>query len=133
MTNVLIFGGRDFKDYDLLKEKCDAILASISDEITVISGKASGADKLGEDYADEKKYSKRYFPAKWDDLNAIPCRIKHNKYGKPYNVLAGFNSDSAMVKEADIAIGFWNGKSTGTKDSINLCKKKGITLEVIMY
>ncbi|GCD11725.1 SLOG family protein [Clostridium tagluense] len=133
MINVFIFGGRDFNNYELLKSKCDLILKDITDDITVISGRAKGADSLGERYAVEKGYKTEYFPAQWDDLEATPCKIKYNKYDKPYNALAGFNRNRDMVDTSDIAIGFWDGLSHGTKDSIELCKKKGIRLEVVNY
>jgi predicted Rossmann fold nucleotide-binding protein DprA/Smf involved in DNA uptake len=133
MIKVLIAGGRFFNDYELLKSKCDEILADILDRITVVSGHARGADELGEDYADEKGYEIDTHPAKWDDLNAEPCVIGYNKYGKLYNKLAGFNRNKEMMSIADIVICFWDGKSKGTKDTINLAKKTGKELYVINY
>lgn len=131
--NILIAGGRDFQNYDLLKIKCDEILKNITQDITIISGHANGADKLGEDYADEKGYKKDLYPAKWSDLEAVPCKIKYNSYGKPYSSLAGFNRNRDMIEVADIVICFWDGKSRGTKDIINLTKKKNKRLEIIYY
>lgn len=133
MTNVFIFGGRDFNDYELLKQKCDEILKDIQDNITIISGNASGADSLGERYAKEKGYNVELHPAKWNDLETIPCKIKYNKYGKAYNCLAGMNRNKDMANIADIGIAFWDGKSSGTANSIKLCKSKGIRLEIIRY
>lgn len=133
MIKVMIFGGRDFNNYNLLKEKCDEILKDIEDEIVIVSGKASGADSLGERYAKEKRYIIEEYPAKWNDLNATPCRIKVNRYGREYNTLAGMNRNKDMVNASDIAIGFWDGKSKGTANSISLAKKKGIRLEIIKY
>lgn len=133
MINVLIFGGRDFTDYQLLKTKCDEILKDVTDDITIISGHALGADIQGEKYASEKGYDIDIHVARWNDLEAIPCRIKYNKYGKAYNCLAGMNRNKDMVQVSDIAIGFWDGKSKGTANSIDLCNKKGIRIEIINY
>jgi len=51
---VLIAGSRDFKDYDLLAEKCDRLLSlKCLTHTIIISGAARGADQLGERYARE--------------------------------------------------------------------------------
>ena len=52
---VIIAGGRDFKDYNRLKEVCDKILIN-QNNIEIISGTAGGADTLGERYAQDKGY-----------------------------------------------------------------------------
>lgn len=43
---VIIAGGRDFNDYELLKEKCDYYLQNLKD-IIIVEGEANGADLLG--------------------------------------------------------------------------------------
>lgn len=133
MTNIFIFGGRNFNNYVLLKQKCDEILKGIRDDVIIVSGHAIGADSLGERYAKERGYGIDLHPAKWDDLAVNPCKIKYNKYGKAYNCLAGMNRNKDMANIADIGIAFWDGKSSGTANSINLCKSKGIRLEIIKY
>ena len=57
MFRVIIAGGRDFDDYQLLKATMDKLLCNITDEITVVCGQAKGADTLGEQYAMEKGYA----------------------------------------------------------------------------
>lgn len=57
MFRVIIAGGRDFDDYQLLKATMDKLLCNITDEITVVCGQAKGADTLGEQYAMEKGYT----------------------------------------------------------------------------
>ena len=125
---LAIVGSRTFNDYKLLKEECDKILCIN----TIISGGAKGADTLAERYAKEKGYNLKVFPAKWHDFNAIPCKIKYNKYG-PYNSLAGYNRNDRIVRTADIVIAFWDGKSTGTASTIKLAKKYSKRLIVIEY
>ena len=50
---VIIAGGRDFSDYELLLEKCDYYLTEKTN-VEVVSGGAKGADILGERYAKER-------------------------------------------------------------------------------
>lgn len=61
MFRVIIAGGRDFKDYDLLVKTMNHLLSNIKDDITVVCGKARGADTLGEQYAKEQGYAVQYF------------------------------------------------------------------------
>lgn len=116
---VIIAGGRDFNDYELLKRKCDYYLSNIDSkvDIVIISGCAFGADTLGEKYAMEKNYYLDKHPADWD------------KYGKS----AGYRRNKEMVDIASAAICFWDGKSKGTKHTIDLCKEKGIPCKVVRY
>lgn len=116
---VIIAGGRDFNDYELLKKKCDYYLSNIDNrvDIVIISGAARGADSLGEQYAKERGYKIESHPANWD------------KYGKS----AGYKRNKEMVYIASGAICFWDGKSKGTKHTIDLCKEKGIPVKIVKY
>ena len=115
---VLIAGGRDFNDYELLKMKCDYFTGFMpTGEIVIISGHARGADLLGERYAEERQRKLEIHPADWE------------KYGKS----AGYIRNKEMVDEADMAICFWDGKSKGTEHTINLCEKKGIPCKIVNY
>ena len=115
---VIIAGGRDFNNYELLKEKCDYYLSHLDTcNIVIISGHARGADTLGEKYAKEKGYEIESHPADW------------NKYGKS----AGYKRNVEMADVASAAICFWNGKSKGTKHMIDIAKEKGIPVKVVRY
>jgi len=49
MNKIIIAGGRNFSDYNTLCKYCDLALSTLDkDKITIVSGKARGADKLGE-------------------------------------------------------------------------------------
>lgn len=132
MVKVLIAGSRDFNNYEMLKSKVDFLLQNIKDEIIIISGTAKGADRLGEEYANEKGYKIERYPALWYNLSE-PCKIKYDSLGKAYNVLAGLKRNEYMVKEADYIIEFWNGKSSGTKYTIEYARKLGKKIKVIRY
>lgn len=115
---VIIAGGRDFNDYELLKKKCDYYLSNLDRaDVVIVSGAARGADKLGEQYAKERGYKIDSHPADWD------------KYGKS----AGYRRNKEMVDIASAAICFWDGKSKGTKHTIDLCKEKGIPCKIVKY
>lgn len=116
---IVIAGGRDFANYPLLKSKVDALLSAKSKthKIVIVSGKARGADSLGEQYAAENGYEISAHPADWD------------KYGKS----AGYRRNAEMAQEADALIAFWDGKSRGTKHMIDLAEKHGCLVRVIKY
>jgi hypothetical protein len=113
---VIIAGGRDFNNYELLREKCDIILSN-QKELVIVSGRASGADSLGERYAKEKGYEMELFPADW------------KKYGKS----AGYVRNSEMAEVAESLIAFWDGKSRGTKNMIDIAKNKGLKVRIVNY
>ena len=113
---IIIAGGRDFKDYDLLCRKADYYL-SRQTEIEIVSGTASGADKLGERYANERGYPIKRFPADWGGL------------GKK----AGYIRNEEMAIYADALIAFWNERSKGTKHMIDLAELHKLKVRVIIY
>jgi ABC-type enterochelin transport system substrate-binding protein len=113
---VIIAGGRNFRDYDKLRESCDNILVN-QKEVEIVSGTAAGADTLGERYAQEKGYEVKKFPAQWD------------LYGKS----AGYKRNQQMAEYADGLIAFWDGKSKGPKHMIDIANKMGLKVRVIRY
>lgn len=119
---ILIAGSRDFADYEYLKSCVSKFLKEHKDRtITIVSGNARGADKLGEKYAIENGIKLRRFPADWA------------KFGKS----AGFIRNNQMleyIQENDCecaVLAFWDGKSHGTKHTITTAKKRGI--ETVIY
>ena len=133
---VIIAGSRSFNDYPLLKTTCEKIFSQLqwehelsSKDFEIVSGKAGGADSLGERFAKEYGIQIKEFPAKWDDLKAKDAFIKTNSFGKPYNAKAGHARNTSMleyVSDDGCAIYFWDGESPGTKDCITKAKKMGI-------
>ena len=125
---IMIAGSRTFNDYQLVCKTLEEELSKrniIKDKynIIIISGKAKGADELGELYARDNNLIVEEYPAKWDDLKVTPCKVKYNKWGKPYNCLAGMNRNTDMINVSDLVIIFWDSKSKGSLDDINKCKK----------
>jgi len=114
---LIIAGGRNFNDYDLLKEKVDYYLKNTNESVEIVSGKAKGADTLGERYAKENGYGLSLFPADW------------NRYGKG----AGYIRNKEMAEYATHCICFWDGESRGTKMMIDLAKERDLKVRVINY
>ena len=113
---VIVAGSRNFDDYFLLREKCDALLARKTDKnIIIVSGTARGADRLGERYAHERGYQIEQYPADW------------NNNGKA----AGPIRNAKMADNADALIAFWDGESRGTANMIETARKKGLSVRVI--
>lgn len=115
---VIIAGCRDFNDYELLKEKCDYFLQDEKKEdVVIISGHASGADALGERYAQERGFLLETYPAD---------RKAHGRAAGPIR-----NAKMASVAHALIA--FWDGKSRGTKNMIDTAGKHNLQVAVVRY
>jgi hypothetical protein len=127
---TIIAGGRDFADYELLKDKCDYYLGSQA-EVEIVSGrchkgvltfvaddgiKVYGADGLGERYAKERGLSVKYFPADW-------------RLGK----IAGPLRNARMAFYADALIAFHDGVSRGTNDMISKATEKGLKVKTVIY
>ena len=131
---VIIAGGRDFDDYDLLKKETLSTLSKAIYEITgekkiakekilIISGGARGADWLGEKFASEFGLRMQRFPAMWD------------RYGRR----AGYMRNTDMAKFAHennthgLLIAFWDGQSKGTKHMIDIAKKEDLRVSIVNY
>lgn len=114
---VIIAGGRDFNDYKMLCEKCDIFLQRWWGDIEIVSGCAEGADKLGMMYANERAIPLEKYPANW------------GAYGK----YAGLIRNKLMADYADCLIAFWDGKSSGTKNMIEVATEKGLKIRVVNY
>lgn len=115
---VIIAGGRDFNNYDFLKEKVTKALQNFSDDdIIVVCGEAKGADSLGKQLAMEMGWEVHSFPADWET------------YGKR----AGHIRNRAMAQNADALIAFWDGKSRGTKGMIEFATEAKLLTKVYQY
>jgi hypothetical protein len=124
---MIIAGGRDFDDYPLLEKKCREVLKELLPagfgSAEIVTGGARGADRLGEAFAREQKLKLRVFMADWQRLGKI----------------AGFvrNEQMAVYASQDISAGvlvaFWDGKSEGTANMIDLAFRYGLKVYVVNY
>ncbi len=110
---VIIAGGRDITDYELIKR---AILDSKFPITEVVSGGCRGVDLLGEQWAEENDVIITRFLADWD------------KFGKS----AGPRRNSDMIEYVGTDGGLiliWNGQSRGSKN----IREKAITRGLVFY
>ena len=99
---LLVVGSRNIESFDLSKY--------INKEVSlIISGGAKGIDTLAEKYADKHGISK------------LILRPNYNLYGKSAPLLR----NKQMVEICDSVLIVWDGKSNGTKYTIDYAKKRG--------
>lgn len=117
MFKIIIAGGRDFNDYELLKKEATAFLLEIEtgEAIQIVSGGAKGVDTMGERFAQENDLEVVLFPANW----------------KSFGRAAGPKRNAQMADYATHLLSFWNGESKGTKSMISLAKKKKLRIKII--
>lgn len=117
---LIIAGGRDFNDYDLLRDTVTA-LATTGDlkdfDVSIVSGMACGADALGAQFAHLNSVKLYRYPANWE------------MYGKR----AGFMRNEAMGEFADGLLAFWDGESRGTQHMIKYMQRLNKPVFIIKY
>ena len=113
---VVIAGCRDYNNYDEAKPYIDYCLSNVRKEnnIVIVSGCASGADAIGERYAEENGFEVEKYPADW----------------KTYGRSAGPKRNKQMAEVSDYVICFWDEKSKGTKSMIDYARKCGKPVKI---
>lgn len=110
--NVLVCGGRDFDDWEMLDQGLTSVYMrdNIGTKMRIIEGEAIGADFLARVWAKYRHLPFKGYKAEW------------KKYGKA----AGPKRNQQMLDEEDIhlAIAFPGG--TGTADMVKRAKKSGV-------
>lgn len=116
VKRVLIAGCRTFNNYAVAKQYINYCISNIRKDysLTIISGGADGADKLGERYAEENGFEIEYYLPDW------------KKYGRS----AGPRRNKEMVERADYIICFWDGKSRGTASTVKYTQNCGKPLRI---
>lgn len=107
-VKIAIVGSRDITNYAMLEKILNSVIRDKS-RVCIVSGGARGVDALAKRYAKMNGTKYKEFPANWD------------LYGKK----AGAIRNSQIVEYSDAVIAFWDGKSKGTKDTINKTVKAG--------
>lgn len=110
---LAVVGSRDFPYAWMI----DTYLTQIDVDIDeIVSGGAKGPDSWSQQWADDCYVPFILFSADWENL------------GKS----AGFKRNAQIVEYCDELIAFWDGKSRGTKHSIDLARKARKLREVII-
>ena len=118
---LIVAGGRDFKDYYLLKETLDNFQQECGNITEVVSGGARGSDKLGEQYANENKIPIKRFVPDWEGLGKKAGHVRNRQMGD-------------YAKEHNgMLVAFWDKHSRGTKGMIDYATKIGLKSVVVYY
>jgi hypothetical protein len=110
---IAIIGSRNFNYYELVKKELNHLNFSISE---IISGGAKGADSLAELIAKEMNIKFTIIKPEW------------KKYGRS----AGIIRNRAIIEASDFCIAFWDGKSKGTKNGLEICKKMKKEFKIVI-
>ena len=105
---LLIVGSRSITDFDLTGYVPN-------DTELIISGGAKGIDRIAERYADENQIKK------------LIIRPQYDRYGNG----APFKRNEEMVKLCDTVLAIWDGKSRGTKYTVEYAKKKNKAVIIV--
>lgn len=116
---LIIAGSRSFDDYWFLEQAVESFIMSYGyplEDVEIVSGGATGADKLGEKYATKNNLKL---------TKMLPDYVQYNPKSAP------IMRNKRMAKYATHCIVFWDGVSSGTRNMINEAKKQGLELRVI--
>lgn len=97
---ILIAGSRSWTNHRIIQE----YIHSLPESVTIITGGAKGADSIAHEIAKRAGLQTKVYLADW------------NKYGRG----AGMIRNKEMIADADMVCCFWDGESTGTKNTIDL-------------
>ncbi len=118
--NLGIVGGRDFDDRMLFNATIHNFLFENKID-KIVTGDAPGADELARNFTE--------FPS----MKTFGMKlIVHEANWKPHGILdrsAGFKRNQKIWKDSDVIIAFWDGKSKGTKQTIDNFKGDLIIVE----
>lgn len=115
---ILICGGRHFDDYALLEAVMGEALKKYEIDycdIEIVSGHCDGADKLGELFARNHSVPTKIFIPNWKAYGKAAGPIRNKEM---IDYISSF--PNALV------IAFVSENTKGTRNTINLAKKKNI-------
>lgn len=105
---LAIVGSREINNYGIIEEKIKSNY-DIGSIQMIISGGARGVDQLAEIFAKKYKIELKVYNPDW------------NTYG----VKAAFIRNTLICENSDQIVAFWDGKSKGTKMTLDIAKRLG--------
>lgn len=109
---VAIVGSRDFPRLDLVRQ----FVWELERTTVVVSGGAAGVDSVAVEEAKRLGMPYEVYPADW------------NRYGRR----AGIVRNQQIVDASIEVVAFWDGKSRGTKSTMDMARAAGKKLSVVM-
>lgn len=121
MFVVIVAGSRSFSDMSLMYNKLDYYLQN-QDKVLIVHGGAKGADTCAAIYAKDRNIETKIFLPDWD------------KYGKKAGILRNIEMfEYASQFQNRGCVVFWDGKSRGTKNDIELSEKYNVPLRIVEF
>ena len=122
----IIAGSRSIKNYSLVKR----VIKESNFQITeVVSGGASGVDKLGERYSKEILGKEpKIFEAEWNNIYHPDAVIRTNGFSRKYDASAGHRRNEKMADYAEALIVVIKDNSKGSMDMLQIAQKKGLKI-----
>ena len=118
---LIVAGGRDFTHAPMLAKAIINLVEEMPEDIkvSIVSGMARGADRLGYEFAKKNGITCYEFPADWD------------RYGK----VAGYKRNEAMAEFSDGLIAFWRleNPTPGTGHMIRTMEALGKSVHIVRY
>jgi len=115
---VIVAGSRKFTDQMTAFYELDKLFEGKA--VEVVSGRAAGADRLGELWAALRKQRLKCFPAEWD------------LHGKAAGYLRNIEmAKYAREQEGGTLVAFWNGSSRGTAHMIQQARSMGLKVIIV--
>ena len=111
---VAIVGSRTWTDASSIHRYIDRLIAEHAD-LTIVSGAAPGVDRIAAGYA----------------VSMGLTVIEHHADWKRHGRTAGAIRNQAIVSDSDAVVAFWDGVSRGTKITLDIARRKGITAKVV--
>lgn len=121
MFVVIVAGSRSFSNRSLMYSKLDYYLQN-QDNVLIIHGGANGADKCAAMYAKERGIKTKVFLSDWE---------KHGKKAGILRNIEMFKYASKFQNRGCVV--FWDGKSKGTKNDIELAEKYNVPLRIVKF
>lgn len=114
-ARVIVAGSRSFTDGAFLARTLDRLLSRLGGDTIIVSGGARGADRLGEQYAQDRQLGLMREPADWD------------RYGRR---VAGMIRNQHMSFLSSHLVAFWDGSSPGTRAMIDMARNDRLQVRV---
>lgn len=120
---VAVFGSREYQHLDDVRVFVDALVAKYPD-VVVVSGGAKGVDQAAESAALQAgakvisyRPTKDYAVERWELGTQTPHVTTLGPEHPTFDdyASAAIYRDALIAEDADRGVGFWNGKSRGTK------------------
>ena len=120
MKHLWVAGSREFPKLDIVERSLRWVVDILwpywpPEKITILHGAARGVDTVADVAAMRLGYNLFRLPADW---------AAHGKAAGPIR-------NEELCERADALLAFWDGESRGTKNSIELARKKGIPVVVV--